>query len=107
MENFLIILGIAVVPPILTLLTSCIVNFTLNPFKYFYEDWKSKYIQFSLLIYTIFTLVGAGLFYKIKEEKLHSIKTKWDEDNGCYNVFVCGPEVNGINIFIKSKQNLK
>lgn len=105
MEIFLIILGGIVLAAISTLLTSCLVNMTLNPFKYFQNDWESGCIQWSfgfyLLVIGIFTCIA---YCQQKEVELHSIKTKWNESTYSYDVTVSGSEVKGINI-IHEKNN--
>lgn len=105
MEIFLIILGVVVVAAILTLITSCLVNMTLNPFKYFQDDWDMGCIQWSFGFYVLVI----GIFTCIvcchqKEKKLHSIKTKWNESTYSYDVTVSGSEVKSINI-IHEKNN--
>lgn len=106
MEIFLIILGVIAVAAILTFITSCLSNKTLNPFKYFQQDWDLGCIQWGFGIY-VFMI---GIFTCIicshqKEKKLHSIKTEWDESTCSYNVTVSGPEVKAINIIHKENND--
>lgn len=105
MEIFLIISGVILVAAISTLLTSCLVNMTLNPFKYFQNDWELGCIQWSfgfyLLVIGIFTCIA---YCQQKEVELHSIKAEWNENTCSYDVTVSGSEVKGINI-IHEKNN--
>ena len=106
MEIFLIISGVVVVSTLLTLLTSCIVHCTLNPFRYFHEDWDLMCLQTSWIFYTgVFGLLTIILYSSYEEEHLHYIKTEWDENTGYYNVTVSGSEVKGINIIQKQNDN--
>lgn len=105
MEIFLIISGVIVVAAILTLLTGCLVNMTLNPFEYFQKDWDMGCIQWSFGFYTLVIGIFACILYsQQKEVELHSIKTKWNESTYSYDVTVSGSEVKGINI-IHEKNN--
>lgn len=105
MEIFLIISGVVVVAAILTLITSCLANITLNPFKYFQKDWDLGCIQVSFGVYLIFVGLIAHISCSLqKEEKLHSIKAKWNESTYSYDVTVSGSEVKTINI-IHEKNN--
>lgn len=104
MEIFLIILGVIAAAVILTIIMSCFVHMTLNPFKYFQQDWDAGCIQvcfgFHALIISIFTCIACN---HQKEEKLHSIETKWNESAYSYDVTVSGSEVKGINIIHEQK----
>lgn len=105
MEIFLIILKVIAVAAISTLITNCFLDMTLNPFKYFRENWDLGCIQWSfgfyLLVIGIFTCIA---YCQQKEVELHSIKTKWNESTYSYDVTVSGSEVKGINI-IHEKNN--
>ena len=104
MEIFLIILGVIAVAAILTLITSCLVNMTLNPFKYFQQDWDLGCIQLGFGIYVLVISIFTCIVYSHqKEKKLHSIKTKWNESTYSYDITVSGSEVKGINIIHKKK----
>lgn len=106
MEVFLIILGVIAVAAILTLITSCFVNMTLNPFKYFQQDWDLCCIQWSFGFYVLVINIFACIIYSHQEEeKLHSIKTKWNESTYSYDVTVSGPEVKAINIIHKENND--
>lgn len=106
MEIFLIILGVVVVSALLTLLTSCIVHCTLNPFEYFSEDWDLKCIQLSWFLYALaIGLITFTVYYATEEEQLHCIKTEWDENTGYYNVTVSGSELKGVNIIQEQNDN--
>lgn len=106
MEIFLIILGVIAAAAILTLILSCFVNTSLNPFEYFQRDWDSGCIQVSFgfyaLIISIFVCIACT---HQKEEKLHSIKTKWNESTYSYDITVFGSEVKGINIIHKENND--
>lgn len=102
MEIFLIILGVIAGSTVLTLLTSCIVNATLNPFRYFRNDWNDYCIQISLGFYTLLLGFLAVPIYSIsKEKQLHCMEAEWDEASGCYNITVSGSELKGVNIIHK------
>lgn len=104
MEIFLIILGVIAGAAILTFITSCIANMTLNPFKYFQQDWDLYYIQRSFGFYVLVIGIFACIVCSHqKDEKLHSIKTKWNESTYSYDVTISGSEVKGINIIQKEK----
>ena len=106
MEIFLIILKVIAVAAISTLITNCFLDMTLNPFKYFRENWDLGYIQWCFGIYvlaiSIFTCIS---YMHWKEEKLHSIKTEWNENTGYYNITVSGSEIKGINIIHKENND--
>lgn len=105
MEIFLIISVIIVIAAILTLITSCLANITLNPFENFKRDWDLGYIQVSFGVYLLFVGLIVHISHSLqKEEKLHSIKTKWNESTYSYDVTVSGSEVKTINI-IHEKNN--
>lgn len=104
MEIFLIILGVIAGAAILTFITSCLANMTLNPFNYFQQDWDLGAIQVSFGFYILIITTGVSIVYSHqKEDKLHSIKTKWNESTYSYDVTVSGSEVKGINIIQKEK----
>lgn len=99
MEIFLIILGILVASILLTLLTSCLANWTLNPFEYFHLDWESGCFPISLGLYTLlFSLLSFSIYNAIVEEKQHCVKVEWNKNTGYYDVTVSGIEVKGVNI---------
>lgn len=105
MEIFLIILGVMATAVILTFITSCLANLTLNPFKYFQRDWDLGCIQVSFGLYMLLVGLIVHISHSLqKEEKLHSIKTKWNESTYSYDVTVSGSEVKTINI-IHEKNN--
>ena len=104
MEIFLIILGVIVVAAILTLISSCIANMTLNPFEYFQQDWDSRNIHLSFGVYIFIISIFTSIIYSnLEEKKLHSIKTKWNESTYSYDVTVSGSEVKNINIIHEKK----
>lgn len=104
MEIFLIILGVIAGAAILTFITSCLANMTLNPFKYFQQDWDLCYIQVSFGFYILIITACVSIVYnRQKEDNLHSIKTKWNESTYSYDVTISGSEVKGINIIQKEK----
>lgn len=103
MEIFLIILGVVATSVLLTLLASCIVHWTLNPFRYFQEDWLEGNIQIAVSLNILFLgLITFAIYNVYREEQLHRIETEWDEASGCYNITVSGAEVKGINILYKN-----
>lgn len=105
MEIFLIILGVIAAAATLTFITSCLANTTLNPFKYFRQDWDLGAIQLSFGFYVFIISIAVSIVCSNqKEEKLHFIKTKWNESTYSYDVIVSGSEVKGINI-IHEKNN--
>lgn len=104
MEIFLIILGVIAGAAILTFITSCLANMTLNPFKYFQQDWDLCNIQVSFGFYILIITACVSIAYSCqKEDNLHSIKTKWNESTYSYDVTISGSEVKGINIIQKEK----
>ena len=99
MEILLIILGILVASILLTLLTSCLANWTLNPFEYFHSDWESGCFLISLGIYTLLlSLLSFPIYMACVEKKSHYIKAEWNKNTGYYDVIVSGSDVKGINI---------
>lgn len=103
MEIFLIVLAVIGASIILTLLASCIVHWTLNPFRYFHEDWAEGNIQMAVSLNILFLgLIAFAIYSVYREEQLHRIETEWDESSGCYNITVSSAEVKGINILYKN-----
>ena len=106
MEIFLIILGILAASILLTLLTSCLANRTLNPFEYFRLDWESKYFQVSLGFYVlVLGLIGFPIYMASVESKSHYIKAEWNKNTGYYDVIVSGSDVKGVNIIQEENKN--
>lgn len=99
MEILLIILGILAASILLTLLTSCLANRTLNPFEYFHLDWESGCFPIGLGFYTLlFSLLSFPIYMACVEKKSHYIKAEWNKNTGYYDVIVSGSDVKGVNI---------